>query len=321
MLLVCLDMIVTTHHWTNCQCNLFQLHPHLCIYTSCIYAAIHHHKVYLDWLQNELESDSRFPRRWQSSKLRDAVEGHIPAMMQIPLEPSVEWTWRCNWKPWSSDLCDAFRAQCCEMGKLEYREPRVNTPPHVSQHWKGTHQTEQLWHEEHRKLVRGCDNTQQRGTTQIVCIYGNSPRVHGNQELGKIECVLHCIKIRWDDGHLPWSIPNIYSPSHCPSLLPLYLYMPHLIAQPIPVISVSPYTCHCSVNLWFPCISVWLRLFSPSEVSLYLRMFSAGIPLPSCVGVVVVRNEFHTTTPPWLFVQSTSLFFHIPYNLICNGKT
>jgi len=84
----------------------------------CIYIATHLHKIYLDWLQAVLGSNSRCPWKWRSSELRDTLRGrdrvslemHFGgrdrASLEIHLEATIERVWRCNWRAWSSDFGD-----------------------------------------------------------------------------------------------------------------------------------------------------------------------------------------------------------------------
>jgi len=86
--------------------------------------------------------------------------------------------------------------------------------------------------------------------------------IHGqsewDQKLGKIECVCSLYdKMRWKWGavYLPRGLPNIYSVSLIPPLLPLYLCTP-TVAHSTSVTPVSPYTHRRSFHLCYPCISV-----------------------------------------------------------------
>jgi len=86
----------------------------------CIYIATHLHTVYLDWQQAVLESNSRCVWKWRSSELRDTLRGRVRASLEMHfggrnranlemhLQATIEWVWRCNWRPWSSDFGDAL---------------------------------------------------------------------------------------------------------------------------------------------------------------------------------------------------------------------
>jgi hypothetical protein len=62
MLQVRLEIIATTYRATIVKTHVSRLYSHLCIYVSmylCIHIVTHLHTIYLDWVQEVLESNSR----------------------------------------------------------------------------------------------------------------------------------------------------------------------------------------------------------------------------------------------------------------------
>jgi len=80
-----------------------------------------------------------------------------------------------------------LRCMCGKTVDQDGRDLIINTMPHLSQHPMGSCETAQLWPEEHRMRVRGCDTARPSGTMHIAWIYETLTRVHGNQELQMID--------------------------------------------------------------------------------------------------------------------------------------
>jgi len=74
----------------------------------CTYTATHLHMVYLDWLQAVLESNSRGPRKWWSSELRDILWGRDRASLEFHLEAVIKRIWWYSWRPRLSEHGDAL---------------------------------------------------------------------------------------------------------------------------------------------------------------------------------------------------------------------
>jgi len=111
-LLVCLEIIDTTYRSMIVKAHVLRLYFHLCIYPSmylCIYIATHLNKIYMDWLQAGLKSNSSCAWKWQSSEPRDTLWGRDRASLEIHLDAVVEHIWRYTLRPGSSEHRDALR--------------------------------------------------------------------------------------------------------------------------------------------------------------------------------------------------------------------
>jgi len=112
------------------------------------------------------------------------------------------------------------------MMQLESRESIINTPPYLSWHLKWVCAIQRFWPEEYRNSVRRYDRVPGREEPPYCVDLRNLGKSEWDQKHGNIECVFHCMMIRWDDVYLPRGLPKIYPPSLSPSPLPLYLRTP-----------------------------------------------------------------------------------------------
>jgi len=101
-----LEIIATSYRSMIFKPYVFSLYSH-----PCIYIATHLHRVYLDWLQEVLPSNSRCTWRWWSSELTYTLRGLDRASLEMQLEAVIEWTQRCIWRPWSSTFGDGLGDQ------------------------------------------------------------------------------------------------------------------------------------------------------------------------------------------------------------------
>ena len=151
--------------------------------------------------------------------------------------------------------------RCGDTKKLD-REPILTLHCTSRSCPKGIREKQQFWFEKHRKRVRRSDTTQLWGSTLS---FGQSEWDH---MMRKMECIIHCMigwwdEMRWDTrcgASLDVSLSTLESPEY---ILP--------VTPSISVSPLSPYTCHCSVDLYHPCNSVHPPSPSPSPSSLYLR--------------------------------------------------
>lgn len=119
------------------------------------------------------------------------------------------------------------------------------------------------------------------GTTQNGWINEILTTVCGNNELGRIDCVFHCLMIRWCLSTV--GLPNMYSMSLSRYLLYSYLYTPPLVFR------FSKFSQHFHMPLTGCHVGDWVVV--------------------AAVVVVVVRNRFsHHNSSQALCAKNTSPF-------------
>jgi len=112
ILLVCLEIIATTYCSTIVKTHEFNLYSYRYIYVSnCLFLsrATHLDMLYLDGLQVVLESDLWCTWKWRLSELRDTLQSHDQASLEMCLEVVKKLIWRFTWRPWSTDHRDALQ--------------------------------------------------------------------------------------------------------------------------------------------------------------------------------------------------------------------
>jgi len=122
MLLARLKIIATTYHSTILKTHVFSLYSHLGIYTETQILT-----VYLDWLQTVLERMLSSTWRWWSSELRQSLQGHDWASVEIHLPAVTRQVCRSTLRPWSSEHRDALRG--CDWTSLE-----IHYGPNIDMH-------------------------------------------------------------------------------------------------------------------------------------------------------------------------------------------
>jgi len=122
---------------------IFKSHVFVLYSYLCIYIATHLNTVYLDWLQAVLESNSRCASKWWLSDLRgicrgrdqESLEmqfgGHDRASVEMHLEAAIRQVWRCNWRPWLSDIGDA-------LGGRNWASFKIRLMPLIERLWRCT---------------------------------------------------------------------------------------------------------------------------------------------------------------------------------------
>ena len=164
-----------------------------------------------------------------------------------------------------------------ETAELEGREPIINTLPHLLWHPNEIGQNEPFWPEECRKRVRSYHSTRPWGSmkSQTLRVRSHDGKdTVCNSLYGKM-----WYGTRWSETLSTPGSP-IYILHVAPSVSSTPVFWSAHEAQSISVIPVSPYTHSSSVLCQAESRGWW-------EV------------------------DFPTTTPPWPFVQSTPLLFHI----------
>jgi len=111
--------------------------------------------------------------------------------------------------------------QCPAMEIVEGSEPIINTPLHLWQHLKGIHEKQQFKLEDYMKRVSRCDRVLSHDKPQTLC--------------GSVKAWQECM------------VPSAGKDRVCISyneIMSIYPWVSQI------------YTPHCSVHLWYPCISV-----------------------------------------------------------------
>ena len=105
MLLVGLEMTPHTYHSKTFKPHVLSLYPH--VYT---YTLPNLHMVYLDCLQVQLASNSRWAWNWWSSQPWDILRGYDWASVERHLWLEMERTWGYRWGLQSCELGGHKRA-------------------------------------------------------------------------------------------------------------------------------------------------------------------------------------------------------------------
>ena len=136
--------------------------------------------------------------------------------LQVHLQNCLITAWEC--------ISQFNRLHCGETEELKSRQPIINTLPHLVWHQKGIHGKEPFYLEKRKKRVRWYEGIPSHDDPHKLRGCKKLGKSAWNQELGKIECVLHMMS--WcvsTPGSLNYILPVAESISDIPVSPSVYI--------------------------------------------------------------------------------------------------